>query len=261
MECTLSVWYETQPPPPPPTETTFFFPPLCASLCVFLYLYLLFLFSHVYFLQVLLYLFSSSLTIHVWQLNQGKHQTVLLSCFCLCLGFSTVADPLSNQDTKEHTDTHIYTAQRLAPGSALYYKGKSSVGKSMCQLELRQNQKFGFLTIAMQHTHCQISKSEHIKYVLRILLTCLKKENSNSTTKMLICATVDPSVYFIQQVLYIRSFQTVFCLCLSTRSGDSGSLTSRWRPISWAHVNLKSKKPGCVRLCLPAKATAWFVVT
>lgn len=33
----------------------------------------------------------------------GNIKTALLSCFCLCLGFNVVADPLKNQDTEEHT--------------------------------------------------------------------------------------------------------------------------------------------------------------
>lgn len=94
--------------------------------------------------------------------------------------------------------------------------------------------EFCFLTLQSNiHTLTNIKVSAHKIYGLCILLSCLKKENpSNPNTNMLSCATVDPSVYFIQQVLYIRRFQTVSSLCLIIRSGDAGSLTSRWRPIS-----------------------------
>lgn len=67
-------------------------------------------------------------------------------------------------------------------------------------------------------------------YILFIFLTCLKIKISSAN--IFIHATVDPTVPFIQQKLYITSFQTVSSLCLITQSGDPGSLTSRWRAIS-----------------------------
>lgn len=72
---------------------------------------------------------------------------------------------------------------------------------------------------------------------------------------MPICATVDPSCIFHSAATIYKYISGVFSPCLITGSGDSELINKAGGDlVSWTRVNLKSKKAGCVRLCLPAKA-------
>lgn len=118
----------------------------------------------------------------------------------------------------------VYTLQGLI---------RNTGGDCRCvAVGLGQRQQFRFLSIVMQHAHTQLSKrgSAQIGEAFCIKETAIGNAGGGSGDTI--------------------SFQIVKSFW------GFRLIKSMWGPISRAHANLKSKKPGCVWLCHPANSNS-----